>query len=109
MNASDQLKDLLNLETFVSSEEARELALAGKLQHTTTVQGDLDLSGTKVTSLPEGLKVGGHLYLEGTKIKSLPEGLKVGGDLVLSGTEIKSLPDGLEVGGHLYLARTKIT
>ncbi len=47
--------------------------------------GDLDLRGTGITSLPEGLTVGGNLYLRGTGITSLPEGLTVGGDLYLEG------------------------
>jgi hypothetical protein len=91
-------------------------------------QGDLDLSNSPVTSLPQGLKVGRHLYLDGTKITSLPRGLEVRGNLHLSktpittlpqdlkvenvyadGTSITSLPDGLEVSGSLYLSRTPIT
>jgi len=51
-------------------------------------EGNLDLSGTGITSLPEGLTVGGSLYLRGTGITSLPEGLTVGGGLDLSGTGI---------------------
>ena len=47
--------------------------------------GDLDLRGTSITSLPEGLTVGGWLYLRGTSITSLPVGLTVGGYLDLSG------------------------
>jgi hypothetical protein len=43
----------------------------------------------------------GNLNLEGTPIKSLPEGLEVGGNLNLYGTPIKSLPEGLEVGGEV--------
>ena len=50
--------------------------------------GSLDLSGTQITSLPEGLTVGGSLNLSGTQITSLPEGLTVGGSLYLSGTQI---------------------
>lgn len=50
--------------------------------------GDLDLSCTAITSLPEGLTVGGSLYLQSTPITSLPEGLIVGGWLDLSGTQI---------------------
>ena len=50
--------------------------------------GSLDLSGTGITSLPEGLTVGGSLYLRGTGITSLPEGLTVGGWLDLRGTGI---------------------
>ena len=50
--------------------------------------GWLDLSGTGITSLPEGLTVGGWLDLRGTGITSLPEGLTVGGSLDLRGTGI---------------------
>ena len=42
----------------------------------------LDLSGTQITELPEGLSVGGYLDLSGTQITELPEGLSVGGSLV---------------------------
>jgi len=72
------------------------------------VGGDLDLEGTPIQSLPEGLKVGGNLNLGGTPIQSLPEGLKVGGNLNLGGTPIQSLPEGLQVGGNLYLRETPI-
>ena len=51
--------------------------------------GYLDLWGTGITSLPEGLTVGGYLDLRGTGITSLPEGLTVGGSLDLEGTGIK--------------------
>ena len=75
-----------------------------------TVGGSLDLEGcTGITSLPEGLTVGGYLYLRGTGITSLPEGLTVGGSLDLRGTGITSLPEGLTVGGNLDLRGTGIT
>ena len=73
------------------------------------VKGDLGLSYTEITSLPEDLKVGGNLGLSYTEITSLPKDLKVGGDLDLSYTKITSLPKGLEVGGDLDLYGTKIT
>ena len=58
--------------------------------------GWLDLRGTQITSLPEGLTVGGWLDLEGTQITSLPEGLTVGGWLNLRGTQIKDIDEELE-------------
>ena len=45
--------------------------------------GSLDLRGTNITALPEGLSVGGNLYLSDTNITALPEGLTVGGNLDL--------------------------
>nr|DAX63369.1 MAG TPA: leucine-rich repeat protein [Caudoviricetes sp.] len=74
-----------------------------------TVGGWLDLSHTQITALPEGLTVGGSLYLSGTPITALPEGLTVGGSLDLSYTPITALPEGLTVGGWLYLRGTPIT
>ena len=50
--------------------------------------GNLDLSNTKITSLPDNLTVGGSLYLGNTPITSLPDNLTVGGNLYLSNTPI---------------------
>lgn len=50
--------------------------------------GNLDLRGTQIAALPEGLTVGGWLDLINTQITSLPEGLTVGGWLDLRGTKI---------------------
>jgi len=73
------------------------------------MNGNLDLSGSSITSLPQGLEVGGDLYLQQTRITSLPQGLKVGGALWLQHTRITSLPQGLVVGGALWLQQTRIT
>ena len=51
--------------------------------------------------------IGGSLYLSGTQITTLPDGLTVGGSLDLRGTQITTLPDGLTVGGSLYLRGTQ--
>ena len=72
-------------------------------------KGDLDLFGTPIQSLPDGLKVGGSLYLGGTPIQSLPPGLKVGGYLNLKHTPIQSLSPDLEVEGDLFLGGTLIS
>lgn len=71
--------------------------------------GNIDLSGTGITSLPDNLTVGGWLDLHNTGITSLPDNLTVGGWLDLTGTGIASLPDNLTVGGSLYLSGTGIT
>jgi hypothetical protein len=52
---------------------------------------NLDLRGTNIAVLPEGLSLGGDLYLDSTKINALPEGLSVGGGLYLRGTKITAL------------------
>ena len=73
------------------------------------VGGSLDLSHSKVKLLPEGLKVAFSLYLLNSRIKSLPEGLKVGWNLSLqSCTLITSLPKGLEVGGSLVIRNSSL-
>ncbi|MFA5153661.1 MAG: hypothetical protein WC554_13965 [Clostridia bacterium] len=74
-----------------------------------TVKGDLYLSNTKITRLPDNLTVNGGLYLRNTKITSLPDNLTVNGGLDLSNTNITSLPDNLTVKGNLYLSNTNIT
>ena len=72
--------------------------------------GNLDLRGTSITALPEGLIVGGHLDLRETGITALPEGLTVGGALDLEGcASVTSLPEGLTVGCYLDLRGTSIT
>jgi hypothetical protein len=73
------------------------------------VKRDLNLTNSKITSLPKGLKVGRGLTLFGCKhIESLPEGLEVGQNLILYGTKITSLPEGLVVGGDLFLRELDI-
>ena len=103
----------LNISNFEGNHYNGNLDLRGtgitSLPEGLTVGGYLDLSGTGITSLPEGLTVGGNLDLRGTGITSLPEGLTVGGSLYLSGTGITSLPEGLTVGGYLDLSGTGIT
>jgi hypothetical protein len=74
------------------------------------VNDDLDLSNFKITSLPEGLKVGRVLDLTDSDIETLPEGLEVGHSLWLAGCwGLTSLPKDLKVGGSLYIYRTKFT
>jgi hypothetical protein len=80
-----------------------ELAALRAADGSISVVGDLTISGTQITALPEGLSVGGGLDLSGTQITALPEGLSVGGGLYMSGTQITALPEGLSVVGGLDL------
>jgi len=66
------------------------------------VKGTLNLRGTPIKSLPDGLRVGSLLDLSFTPITSLPTGIRVEGDLSLAGAAISSLPDDLQVGGSIY-------
>ena len=73
------------------------------------VNGDLDLEGTPIQSLPNNLHVKGNLYLNGCEnLKSLPDNLHVGGSLRSIDTPIQSLPDNLRVEGYLDLEGTPI-
>ena len=51
--------------------------------------GDLDLSNSDITSLPEGLKIHRDLDLYNSKIKILPKGLEVWGDLYVTNTDLE--------------------
>jgi hypothetical protein len=73
------------------------------------MKGNLWLCDTKVSYLPQGLKVGGILDLHNTPITSLPKGLKVGGSLDLRNTHISELPKGLVVRYSLYLYNTPMS
>jgi hypothetical protein len=73
------------------------------------VMGSLDLSRSKIESLPKGLDVRGDLILNFCpNLETLPEYLKVGKSLNLMKTNVSSLPRGLEVGGDLILWHTPI-
>lgn len=63
------------------------------------VEGDVDLSGSQITTLPQRLRVDGRLDLSNTQITILPEDLHVGDDLKIDNTQITTLPQGLRVGG----------
>ena len=73
------------------------------------IKSGLDLSGTEIETLPEGLKVGGDLDLAYTFIEYLPEGLEVGGYLDLIESSVEFLPKGLKVGRDLYIDETPLT
>tara|TARA_R110002020_G_scaffold186825_1_gene384916 strand:- start:148 stop:570 length:423 start_codon:yes stop_codon:yes gene_type:complete len=73
-------------------------------------KGDLSLGNTPITFLPNNLtKVGGDLWLSFSKITSLPDNLEVEGILDLTGIQITSLPNNLQVGGDLDLIDTPLS
>jgi hypothetical protein len=102
---------------FLEKEENRKKPFTYKLtfnepltEKDLNIEGNLDLSNFKITSLPEGLKVGRVLDLTDSDIETLPEGLEVGHSLWLAGCwGLTSLPKDLKVGGSLYIYRTKFT
>ena len=67
------------------------------------VGGDLDLEGTKITSLGELRSVGGSLDLRDTKVTSLGKLQSVRGYLYLSNTKVtRDQASGIEVKGRVY-------
>ena len=82
-----------------------ELTLAKCKKMMETNGGDLDLSYSNITGLPDGFVVEGNLNLRCSAISSLPDNLTVGGSLDLTGTQIQRLPlpENLVVGGWLLI------
>ena len=74
----------------------------------TYVDGYLDLVESKITTLPKTLEVRDYLDLSYTKITKLPEKLEVGNWLSIRGTDVVNLPNNLEVLGNLYLDGSRI-
>lgn len=72
------------------------------------IRGDLVLGRTQIMELPKRLKITRGLYLDKTPIEELPEDIVFGGSLFLRRSNIKKLPDGLSVEGNLGLSGTPI-
>jgi hypothetical protein len=109
----ETLKSIFN---FIEENDNRNTPIIWKLENNEpftedelNIEGNLDLSDTKIRTLPKGLKVGGYLRLLNSEISSLPDGLQVGGLLNLVYTKIRTLPKGLKVGGALIIVRTNFT
>ena len=101
---------MINLFKFIESKKGYPIPLKYKLSNNIPltkdelhVKGNLYLSGTKIKTLPEGLKIDGFLNLQNTEIEELPDDLKVDGNLNLSSTNIKTLPNNLKVGGDIIV------
>jgi hypothetical protein len=93
----------------ISKEDWDILAEHGVTPDYLLAEGDLDLSYSNITELPNNLVVGGDLNLSHTPIIKLPDNLTVGGSLSLRYTDITKLPENLTVGGDIDLERTFIT
>jgi len=74
-------------------------------------KGDLDLSTTNITKLPNDLYVDGFLDLyECEQLTKLPDNLYVGDYLSLyDWQQLRKLPDNLYVGDYLNISYTNIT
>jgi hypothetical protein len=64
---------------------------------------NLDLSGSDLPKLPDGLRIDGNLDLTGSKIKYLPENLIVRGDIHVDLEQLVSIsrhiPKSVRIGG----------
>jgi hypothetical protein len=89
---------MLTAERCVTGGEARQLILAGKAPEGLHVRGRLDLTNTGALDLPRGLRCY-HLDLRGSGVRALPEGLEVEYKLDLQDCRnLEELPAGLKVG-----------
>jgi hypothetical protein len=89
---------MITAERCVTGDEARKLILAGKAPEGLHVRGRLDLTDTGAIELPRGLRCY-HLELRGSGIRALPEGLEVEYKLDLQDCRsLEELPEGLKVG-----------
>src|SRR5919204_5403650 len=85
-------------ERCVTGGEARKLILTGEAPEGLQVRGRLDLTNTGAIDLPRGLRCY-HLELRGSGIRALPEGLEVEYKLDLQDCRsLEELPEGLKVG-----------
>jgi hypothetical protein len=89
---------MIAAERCVTGDEARKLILAGKAPEGLQVRGRLDLTNTGAVDLPRGLRCY-HLDLRGSGVRALPEGLQVEYKLDLQDCRgLEALPAGLKVG-----------
>ena len=80
------------------------------LENVKYVDGFLDLSRSKITTLPDNLTVDGYLSLSNTKITTLPKGLVILGDLDLLNCKYLSyFHTDLVVNGNMVLNSKKFT
>lgn len=54
------------------------------------IEGDLDIKGTSITSIPDDMYVGGYADFSETQIMELPSGASFGGSVILGSGEILS-------------------
>lgn len=69
---------------------------------------ELELAGSRIKFLPDGLTVNGTVDLRASKIEVIGDNITIGGDLQLGRSNIKKLGENLVVNGRLDLERTGI-
>jgi hypothetical protein len=73
------------------------------------VYGIVDLTGTLIDELPEGLVVPGSLWIENTDIRHLPSGLRIGNDLRAARSRVQSLASDIVIGRSANFTGTAVT
>ena len=111
------MTNIYNLFKFIEDKEGYTTPLQSKLIYAPStitpddliINGDLNLSKTKITKLPDNLTVNGNLDLTHSKITKLPDNLTVGGNLALYYTKMTSFPHSLIVDGSIILFNTQLS
>lgn len=107
---SEQTEEVLklpNIEYFGGWDGLQEY-LSKKNNPPYSIEDELNLADSNVTSLGNLVSVKGNLHLNGSKIESLGNLTRVGGNLVLSWTKLKSLGNLTHIGGYADLLDSKI-
>jgi hypothetical protein len=63
--------------------------------------GNLDIDGSKMKYLPQGLRVGGNLYMRNTNIEHIPADIQVSGNIYIYGSPIKNVATQAAIGGQV--------
>ena len=71
-------------------------------------EGDLDLYGLEISSLPNNFHVDGYLDIRKTNITELPDNLSVDSGLIINELYITSIPNNLYIGSDLYNRHTPL-
>jgi hypothetical protein len=72
------------------------------------IEHSLNLSGVRLKSLPNGLKVRDDIDVSETGIKALPEGLRIGGDLYVSEYPLPEMPSDYKIRGIRYIRSKRL-
>ena len=106
INAPEEItdEDLNVVEHLLLDGSSKITSLPNNLK----IGGTLNVSYTSITSLPDNLKIGENLFINDTPLTSLPDNLQVGGNLMLNHLKISSIPNNLKVGRSLFLDNTPL-
>ena len=85
----------------VCKEEIVSVIVPELIRNNYVFEGDMDLSNTMISELPEKLKVDGDLNIRSTKIKKLPVKLKISGDLYIDENQLSIQPLAFSIGGEI--------